>query len=125
MGYNRRMTIVTMLAFALALASPAAAPTPGPSFLDLETGAQTVAADARAGKWDAAQQQFGALQRNWTVLEPRVHNVAGAPPHIHGMQAGLARLKAAVAQKSVTNTAQAAQTVSTAAHDLMLDVGKQ
>ena len=112
-----------VLAFQLAAASPQASPPP--TILDLETTAQKVAADSKAGHWNAASDDYALLQRTWSSVKPRVVNVPDAAPHVRNMEGSLTVLKGAIAQKNAKTTATASGDVATTAHELMIDVGKQ
>ena len=112
-----------VLALQLAAASPQAPA--APTILDLETTAQKVAADSKAGRWSAASDDYASLQRTWSAVKPRVANVPDAAPRVRDMEGSLTVLKGAIAQKDAKSAATASDNVATTAHELMIDVGKQ
>lgn len=119
--------MMRILTFALALAlcavsAPALSATLQDDLNGLTPVATSISQTAIAGNWPATTSKAGLLLKRWTELRPKVATNRLLKAHAETMDAALAWMNAAIAQRSSKSTRDAAAMISKTVHEIGEDL---
>ena len=116
-----------ILAFAFAFAllvvsAPAFSATLQDDLNGLTPVATNISQTAMAGNWPATMSKAGLLSKRWSELRPKIATNRLLRAHAETMDAALAWMSAAIAQRSPKSTRDAATMVSKTVHEIGEDM---
>jgi hypothetical protein len=120
------MMRILILAFAFVavcfVSAPASSATLQDDLNGLTPVATSISQTAIGGNWPATTSKAGLLEKRWGQLRPKVATNRLLRAHAETMDAALAWMKAALAQRSSKSTRDAATMVTKTVHEIGEDL---